>query len=60
MGIRGRVTFVIDKEEVVVRRVFSSQLRPTRHISWEALDALGSSGTGENDGREQEARPEAT
>jgi len=37
-GISGRVTFVIDKEGVV-RHVFSSQLRPTRHIQ-EALDAL--------------------
>jgi len=42
MGIPGRVTFVIDKEGVV-RHVFSSQLRPTRHIR-EALDALRPTG----------------
>jgi thioredoxin-dependent peroxiredoxin len=34
----GRVTFVIDKQGVV-RHVFSSQLRPTQHIS-EAIQAL--------------------
>lgn len=36
--IPGRVTFVIDKGGVV-RRVFSSQLNPRRHVS-EAVDAL--------------------
>lgn len=34
----GRVTFVIDKQGVV-RRVFSSQVNPRRHVS-EALEAL--------------------
>ena len=39
MGIvPGRVTFVIDKEGIV-RRVFSSQIHPRRHVA-EALDAL--------------------
>ena len=38
LGVSGRVTFVIDKEGVV-RHVFSSQFRPTKHIR-EALDAL--------------------
>lgn len=38
LGIPGRVTFVIDREGIV-RHVFSSQLRPTKHIR-EALDAL--------------------
>jgi peroxiredoxin Q/BCP len=38
LGFSGRVTFVIDKEGVV-RHVFSSQLRPTRHVQ-EALEAL--------------------
>ncbi len=37
-GLSGRVTFVIDKEGVI-RHVFSSQLRPTKHIR-EALGAL--------------------
>lgn len=37
-GLSGRVTFVIDKEGII-RHVFSSQLRPTKHIK-EALDAL--------------------
>ena len=36
--VPGRVTFVIDKEGVV-RRVFSSQISPKRHIS-EAIEAL--------------------
>jgi peroxiredoxin Q/BCP len=34
----GRVTFIIDKEGIV-RYVFSSQLRPRRHVA-EALEAL--------------------
>lgn len=34
----GRVTFVIDKEGVV-RRIFSSQINPKRHVS-EAIQAL--------------------
>jgi len=38
LGIAGRVTFVIDKQGMV-RLVYSSQLRPTKHIR-EALDAL--------------------
>ncbi len=38
LGMSGRVTFVIDREGIV-RHVFSSQLRPTKHIN-EALDAL--------------------
>jgi peroxiredoxin Q/BCP len=38
LGIAGRVTFVIDKQGIV-RLVYSSQLRPTKHIK-EALDAL--------------------
>lgn len=38
LGISGRVTFVIDREGIV-RHVFSSQIRPTKHIR-EALDAL--------------------
>lgn len=36
--IPGRVTYVIDKEGVV-RHIFSSQLKPTQHIS-EAINAL--------------------
>jgi len=36
--IPGRVTFVIDRNGVV-RRIFSSQLNPKRHVS-EALEAL--------------------
>ena len=36
--VPGRVTFVIDKDGVV-RRVFSSQLNPARHVS-EAVEAL--------------------
>ncbi len=40
LGIAGRVTFVIDKQGIV-RLVYSSQLRPTKHIK-EALDALKS------------------
>jgi peroxiredoxin Q/BCP len=36
--IPGRVTFVIDKMGVV-RRVYSSQLNPARHVS-EAIQAL--------------------
>ena len=41
-GIPGRVTFVIDKDGVV-RDVFSSQLRPTRHImrALETIAAVG-------------------
>ena len=41
--IPGRVTFVIDKAGVV-RRVFSSQMNPARHVSEavEALKAIGS------------------
>jgi peroxiredoxin Q/BCP len=38
--IPGRVTFIIDKEGVV-RRVFSSQANPRRHIT-EAMEALKS------------------
>jgi peroxiredoxin Q/BCP len=38
LGLAGRVTFVIDKQGIV-RLVYSSQLRPTKHIR-EALDAL--------------------
>ncbi len=38
--IPGRVTFVIDKSGVV-RRIFSSQINPTRHVS-EAIEALKS------------------
>jgi peroxiredoxin Q/BCP len=38
LGMAGRVTFVIDKQGIV-RLVYSSQLRPTKHIR-EALDAL--------------------
>ncbi|MDV3278702.1 MAG: peroxiredoxin [Nitrososphaerales archaeon] len=38
--IPGRATFIIDKEGVV-RRVFSSQLNPRRHIA-EAVEALKS------------------
>jgi thioredoxin-dependent peroxiredoxin len=38
LGFSGRVTFVIDKEGVV-RHVFSSQLRPTRHVQ-EALKTV--------------------
>jgi peroxiredoxin Q/BCP len=34
----GRVTFVVDKQGIV-RHVFSSQLRPRRHVS-EAMEAL--------------------
>ncbi len=34
----GRVTFVIDKEGVI-RRIFSSQINPKRHVS-EAIEAL--------------------
>lgn len=37
--IPGRVTFLIDRAGVI-RHVFSSQLRPARHVR-EALDALG-------------------
>ncbi len=40
LGLAGRVTYVIDKQGVV-RIVYSSQLRPTKHIR-EALDALRS------------------
>jgi len=36
----GRVTFVIDKEGIV-RKVFSSQVNPRRHVS-EAIEALKS------------------
>lgn len=36
--VPGRVTFVIDKQGVV-RRVFSSQVNPRRHVS-EAMEAL--------------------
>jgi len=41
--VPGRVTFVIDKTGVV-RRVFSSQLNPARHVSEavQALKAIGS------------------
>lgn len=39
-GLSGRVTFVIDKDGII-RHVFSSQLRPTKHIK-EALEALRS------------------
>jgi peroxiredoxin Q/BCP len=41
--VPGRVTFVIDRTGVV-RRVFSSQLNPARHVSEavEALKAIGS------------------
>jgi peroxiredoxin Q/BCP len=38
----GRVTYVIDKEGIV-RYIFSSQLRVTRHVT-EALESLGSVG----------------
>jgi peroxiredoxin Q/BCP len=38
LGLAGRVTFVIDKQGTV-RLVYSSQLRPTKHIK-EALEAL--------------------